>query len=337
MSENIKVTPVQLARQLQTLLQANIPALISGAPGQGKSQIAIQAAKEYGADIRMMHGVSMLPTDTRGLGTIAIDRSHAVWLPYGDMLAMIEATSPTVILIDDIGQAPQSVQASLMQLLEARRINDWKISDHVRYILTTNRREDKAGVQSVIEPLKNRCIVLELENTIDAWVQWALDANIPAPIISFYQFRPELLNKFTPSSDVTNSPTARQAANCGKIYQLADPQDRLALFAGAIGKPAAIEMIAYIQMINDLPNIQAIIIDPMGAPVSSNPAICYATIAGLVAKTTTGNYQAIMQYIARLSLEYQALYIRLVTRDVPGVKQTREYIQWTSANQWLYN
>lgn len=342
MSANVIVTPRQLHRMLLTCLEVDQPVLVVGAPGQGKSEIALQAISDYGADVAYVHGVSMLPTDTRGLGAIAADRTYAQWLPYGDMLRMINAQSPLVTLLDDIGQAPISVQSSLMQPLQARRMNDWKISKHVRFILTTNRREDKAGVQAVIEPLKGRCLILELENSIQDWARWAIAANIPAEIISFYLARPELLNKFSPSADITNSPTARQAANVGKIYKVATPQDRLALFAGLIGKPAAIELMAHLDMIDKVPNLDGIIMDPLNAALpAKNPSIEYATIAGLISKTTIGNFANIMTYVDRLpNKEYQAFYVQSATRDsiAPNqLKNTRTYIQWVATNQWLFN
>ena len=58
--------------------------------------------------------------------------------------------------LDDLGQAPMSVQAAAMQLILARRINGFKISDKVIFMAATNRREDKAGVTGILEPVKSR-------------------------------------------------------------------------------------------------------------------------------------------------------------------------------------
>ena len=81
---------------------------------------------------------------------------QAEFLPFGDLRALIQADKDTVFFLDDLGQAPPTVQAAAMQLILARRINGHHVSDSVTFIAATNRKQDKAGVSGILEPVKSR-------------------------------------------------------------------------------------------------------------------------------------------------------------------------------------
>ncbi len=125
-----------------------------------------------------MHPVVSDPTDFKGLPGIIGDKAE--FLPFGDLRQMIEADKPTIVFLDDLGQAPAVVQAACMQLLLARQINGKKISGHIVFIAATNRREDRAGVTGILEPVKSRFkTILDLEVSADEWTEWAFKNNMP--------------------------------------------------------------------------------------------------------------------------------------------------------------
>jgi len=100
-----------------------------------------------------------------------------------------------------------------MQLILARRINGYKVSDQVTFLAATNRKQDKAGVSGILEPVKSRFVsIVELEPDLEDWAAWAASNSLPAELIAFVRFRPNLLNDFTPSVDITKPrPRSRQS------------------------------------------------------------------------------------------------------------------------------
>ena len=83
--------------------------------------------------------------------------------------------------MDDLGQAPPAVQAAAMQLILARRINGSLVSDEVCFVAATNRKNDKAGVARILEPVKSRfAAIVELTPCVEEWATWAADRE-PAP------------------------------------------------------------------------------------------------------------------------------------------------------------
>jgi DNA polymerase III delta prime subunit len=158
---------------------------IAGPPGCGKSEAVDQAVVELVRDMypkmkmELIHSVTSSPTDAKGFPFANADRTAADFLPYGYLRQMIEATERLVIFFDDFGQAKEAVQASVMQMVLARAIGPHKISDNVVFIFATNRREDRAAVRGIIEPMKSRPLtILELEPDATEWCAY-MKANRP--------------------------------------------------------------------------------------------------------------------------------------------------------------
>ena len=144
--QSIKCSLSQLAESLKFAFLNNLNILIVGSPGIGKTDTVDQICKELNYDLIISHPVVSDPTDYKGFPFV-ID-NKADFIPFGDLRQLIEAKKETVYFLDDLGQSPASVQAACMQLLLSRQINGHKISEKIRFVAATNRREDKAGVRS---------------------------------------------------------------------------------------------------------------------------------------------------------------------------------------------
>ncbi|HET6495094.1 MAG TPA: ATP-binding protein [Thermoleophilia bacterium] len=336
MTSTTQVSPSQLGELLAKAIPAGLPVLVTGAPGIGKSNIVEQAAAAAGADVILSHPVVSDPTDAKGLPWAEKGAKEATFLPFGEMAQALKATKPTVWFLDDLGQASPAVQASFMQLLLARRVNGHKLPDCVTFVAATNRRADRAGVSGILEPVKSRftCIV-ELTPSLDDWCQWALRNDIPVELIAFLRFRPDLLNAFKPSADIENSPSPRTWANAAKILGLElSPDLEYAALAGAVGDGAAAELMGFLRMYRELPNIDAILIDPDSEPIPSQPNALYAVVTGLGARVSEENGARVLRYAERLmeagNGEFAAVLVRDTIRKVPAIKETREFVLFAS-------
>lgn len=328
--------PSDLSTLLSSAIKSNLPILITGAPGIGKSDIVANAAAEAGADIILSHPVVSDPTDAKGLPWVAPDKKSATFLPFGEMKRALEATAPTVWFLDDLGQAPPSVQASFMQLLLARRVNGHVLPDCVTFVAATNRRTDRAGVQGILEPVKSRfAAIVELDVNIEDWCAWAIKKQLPVELIAFLRFRTDLLHQFNPSADLTNSPSPRTWHNAAKLLQLGlDSSLEFAALQGAVGEGPAAELTAFLRMYRDLPNLDGILLDPDNAPLPSEPSSKYAVAVGLASKVTESNFSRIATYAERINKagdgEFSVLLLRDCVRREPKVMQTAAWIKLAS-------
>ncbi len=328
--------PSVLKQFLVSALRHKRKVLIKGPPGGGKSDLVEQAAEEAQYDLLISHPAVSDPTDYKGMPAIAKNGAEAHFLPFGDLNEMIRAERPLAVFVDDIGQAPHSVQAALMQLLLARRVNGHKISDHVVFVGATNDTSHRAGVQSILEPVKSRWdTIVELETDIDDWCLWAYRNNVPAEVIAFIRFRPNLLHAFEPTRDLVNTPSPRTVAAVGKWVAdgiCANADMAMHVITGAAGKAFAAEFLGFLRVYQQLPTIDQIMLDPQGAPVPRDPSACYAVTAALVKRFNAANARKIFTYSSRLHPEFEMVLVRDAQRVNEDLKTCPEFTQWAIRN-----
>ena len=321
---------------LSKTIAAKIPILITGAPGIGKTEIVQSACDDAGAEMLPIFAAMSDPTEPKGLPSKVGD--VAEFLPYGFLRKLHDAKSLLVCFLDDFGQASPSVQASFMQLLGARVDgNGKKISDHVVFIAATNRREDKAGVSGLLEPVKSRfSSIINLEVDDVAWVEWALNEGVPIELIAFIKFNPRMLHQFKPSNDMVNTPSPRTVYRLGTLFDLGLPSElEFDAYKGAVGEGFATEFMAFIRIFRKLPNPDSILINPDAVAIPDDMSVLYALSGALARKTSQTNIDRVLSYINRMPAEFQVLYIRETERHCPDAINTRAYIQWQSDNAEL--
>lgn len=326
------MTPKNLKTFLKVCLKNKFNILITGQPGIGKSDIVEQVAKEEEYGLILTHPVVSDPTDYKGMPFV-VD-GEAVFLPFNDLKKLIDAKGPTICFIDDLGQAMPSVQASVMQLLLARKINNTSISDSVVFIAATNRKEDRAGVSGLLEPVKSRFTsIIELEISTEDWCEWALKRDIPLSLISFIKYKPTLLSKFTPTNSLINSPSPRTVANVGKLMLTDLPKECLKeAVKGAVGEAFAIEYFSFLEIRDSLPRIEEIVLSPLTIKVPDEISIKYSLLGYILENVTDDNIEALLLYIGRLGNELEAIFLFMLTKKMPNIQKTPQFINWVIKN-----
>jgi hypothetical protein len=330
----MSVTPKQLTDALTRTIPAGHNVLITGAPGIGKTALIREATQAVGADLIVSHPAVEDPTDVKGLPFMHAGDTRANFYPFGQLATALAATRPTVWLLDDLGQASPAMQAGYMQLLHGGQVNGYQLPACVSFVAATNRRVDRAGVSGILEPVKSRFVsIVELEASIDEWCMWAYGHNITPTLIAFLRYRTPLLSAFTPTADLTNSPSPRTWEHLSQIEALNLPAPLESEFmAGAVGSGAATEYLAFRQMANSLVNLDAILLDPDKAKIPTNTSELYATAVGLAGRANRGNFARIATYATRLAVEadrgeFAVLLVRDAQRRDPDVQYSDAYVR----------
>lgn len=331
------VGPGQLGSLLEVAIPARKPVLVTGAPGIGKSDIVAQAAAKVGASLIISHPVVDEPTDYKGLPWPGEGGKTAQFIPYGNLAAAMQVKDLTVWFFDDLGQATQAVQAALMQLFLAREINGQKIPENIVFVAATNRRTDRAGVSGLLEPVKSRFhTIVELQPDLQAFIRWWLAKGLSPDVTAFLRSRPELLWKFDPTNDLTNSPSPRTWAHVGGWLDAGlPPEVEFQVLAGAIGQGTATEFKTYLDMRRQLPTIDDIVMNPDGAKIPGTPAALYAVATFIGRFATDANFGRLWKYIDRMAKaghgEYAAVAIKDAYERSPEITATPAWIQMASS------
>jgi hypothetical protein len=323
--------PTQLKAFLGHAIQHRQSVLIKARPGVGKSDIVEQTCKDAGVHLIISHPVVSDPTDYKGLPYAS--NGQANFLPYGELHKIMIATEPTVFFLDDLGQAPPAVQAACMQLLLARQINGHAVSDHVTFIAATNRKEDKAAVSGLLEPVKSRFkSIVELDVNHEDWVRWALTiGNMPTELISFIRFKPKILEEFHPTKDIVNTVSPRTVAAVGQWQNSGlDKSLYFEVFKGAAGEGFANEYTAFLNILKDLPNIDQILMNPDSVQVPKEPSVLCAVGGALASRVNDINATNVFSYIKRLPQEHAMACVKDMTIRKPEILQTRAYISFAA-------
>ena len=330
--------------------------MVTGGPGTGKSDVVAQSCgfdssdavidaiqmyeggevdgRKTEFDMIISHPVVCDPVDFKGFPAI-ID-GKAKFLAFGDLDYLTNPRRKTVFFMDDMGQAPSSVQAAAMQLIQCKRVNGHPVHKDVVFLTATNRREDKAGVGSVIEPFKGRNLIIELTPDEDDWCDWGYKHNMPIWLIGLIKWKKSvnesMLYDFKPSLDMTNSITPRNVARAGMWYNIGIPEGQQhEVFAGCAGEAFSIVATAYLQLYSKLPDIDDVIKNPTKIKVPDEPSLLYAVCSALASKATVENFDNIGIFIDRCPVEFQAMTIK------DAITARRELIQTPCFKRWSKN
>jgi len=342
MSNAITIKPAQAASILKTNFEGNLPALLMGAPGIGKSDVVAQAAAAIGAELMISHPAVADPTDFRGLPWPDATNGQAHFLPFGDFARALRADKPLVWFLDDLGQAPASVQAATMQLILARRVNGHRLPEQVIFVAATNRRTDRSGVNGLFNSLVSRFSpVIEMVPDLDDWVAWAYKNGMPDSLIAFLRFRPDLLLQYDPkqaSADMAPFACPRTWMRVGKMLKLPyAPDVRFPALAGTVGEGPAGELMAFLSVRENMPDLDQIISDPHKAeiPKANEIAVLYAVSVGLASRAHASNFASIGIYLERMHRagfsEFSALCLRDAYRRDASIGTLPEFAEMVNS------
>jgi hypothetical protein len=298
--------------------------------------------KRLGYELIIFHPVISDPVDFKGMPWLFTDddgNERCVFVPFDQLEALISASKPTVCFLDDFIQAPPAVQAACMQLLHGGNLAGKQISKHVRFVACSNRRGDRAGGSSVLEPIKSRFHgIFELSPEIDPWVSYGIKKGWSPVLIAFMRHRPEWLQGgsegWKPVADIVNQPSPRTIEHLADIINLKLPKTvKPSAYAGAVGTPMANEYFAFEQLLTRIPDIDVVLSNPAAAEIPDAPDVKYAMLGALHSRMNRKNLGNIYKYIGRaFPLELQAVFTLDVEQYNKSLVQHPAYVKWCADN-----
>lgn len=335
--------PAHAIQAVKHCVQIKQPVFLHGSPGVGKSDVVRQVAKDLGYDLIDLRLSQLDPVDLRGVPSVDQEVHVTRW----NVPNFLPTEGKGILFLDEFNSAAQATQAAAYQLVLDRKLGDYKVPEGWAIVAAGNRASDRAIVNTMSTALKNRFTHVDYDVNHDDWCAWALTADIHVAVLGFIRFRPSLLNQF---DMVTNNQkekdrvksikdqqafaTPRSWQFLSRIMNANPPQDvEMDLYTGTVGEAAALELNGYLKHYRNLPDLDALILNPEKTKVPESPATLYALATGLAAKAKGHNFEAIMTYVARMPMEFQVLTVKdAFTRD-DKLTSTKAGVSWCVKNQ----
>lgn len=286
------------------------PLYFHGPSGIGKSEGIHQSCTENDGvmlDIRVSQYESV---DFRGIPDI--QAGTTVWnmpatMPFkgNPKFEMCDPAKPIYLFLDEVNQGDPSVLSVLYQLINDRRIGEHELMDNVVIICAGNRDTDRGVTNKFPAPLSNRMTHAELLPDIKAWSAWASKAGISSTLIGFLNFRDELLHTFDPAKPVSVFATPRTWSFVNEDFiDPSLPADvKQASIAGSVGEGPAVELGAFVEIMNSIKPIEEIIADPLGVPIEGGLDIQWAMATHVAGHMSKDNADQLHQFLDRLEPE----------------------------------
>ena len=326
--------PDELGEALEQLVAARQPTMVWGAPGVGKSAVATQVAQRLGLHYVDVRALLIDPVDLRGIPWRDERNNMTRWAPP-TFLPPQDSTDGFLVNLEELPSAVPMVQAALYQLVHDRAIGEYALPDGAALIACGNRESDRGVVHRMPTPLASRFIHLEARVDIDAWTDWALDADLPVEVIFFLKFRPDLLQVFDPRSSEKAFPCPRTWEFVGRMVEAGNTGSSavdLAVLRGAVGEGAAVEFAAFLGIFKSLPHPDRVFHDPLGVAIPEDPSAMIALCGALCKRAEPDKMDALVSFAMRDDVrpELGELLIGSSIRTHPESSHTKAYIRWAS-------
>ena len=185
-----------------------------GPPGVGKFSIVKQIAAESGWGFLDLRLLLLNPIDLRGIPYPNRETRQADWLAPSFLPHVERDGAAGIILYDEITAAPRAVQAAAYQLILDRRVGEYTLPEGWRQVAAGNRAQDKGVTNQMPAALANRMIHFEVTCSLEDWKHWAIPNMIDHRVISFLNFRPELLYRFPNQAAEQGLPHPAAGSSC---------------------------------------------------------------------------------------------------------------------------
>ncbi|MEU4264348.1 AAA family ATPase [Streptomyces argenteolus] len=298
--------------QLEALtlaVAADLPVLLWGEPGIGKTAALTQLAASLDLPLTTVIASVHEPSDFSGLPVIGDDPAeNGVPMAPPDWAVRLVRAGRGLLFLDELSTAPPAVQAALLRLVLERRIGTLRLPPGVRIVAAANPRSSAADGWELSPPLANRFVHLKWAHDHEVvvrglggtWPRATLPQLDPGRLPEAVDFarravcgllaaRPKLVHQM-PGSETRRGgpwPSPRSWDMTLSLIAFAtaagSSREVLSLLVrGTVGDGPGLELLASLDRL-DLPDPETLLADPVGAVLPERGDLRQAVLDGVVA------------------------------------------------------
>ena len=318
------------AWELRLQQQAPIPCFV-GAPGVGKTQLVYQYAQARGKEVIELNGSAMSPTDYVAYVPERETRLLAEYL-HENLAKCCDPTFDGILFIDELHQTHPEVQKPLSKTLNQRLVGGQTLSPNCMIATAGNRVTDKAGANRLLSMIANRLDTIPVEVDNEALIDYFIENSRPDITVGYLAARPyDERQDFQPHEPAFFSPRSfdRVAIKlAARRVHNPDAMLSLAQTASSIGIGRARDFHAFYDLVDKMPTLQEIVMNPQECRMSSKLDEPCATSCMLSVSMTEKTFPSIAEYLQRFPISMQILYLKLANRREPECRKFAGFSKW---------
>ncbi|WP_330320989.1 AAA family ATPase [Streptomyces clavifer] len=298
--------------QLEALtlaVAADLPVLLWGEPGIGKTAALTQLAVSLDLPLTTVIASVHEPSDFSGLPVIGDDPAeNGVPMAPPDWAVRLVRAGRGLLFLDELSTAPPAVQAALLRLVLERRIGTLQLPPGVRIVAAANPRSSAADGWELSPPLANRFVHLKWTHDHEVvvrglggtWPRATLPQLDPGKLPEAVDFarravcgllaaRPKLVHQMPTGETRRGGPWASPRSWDMTLSLIAfataagSSREVLSLLVrGTVGDGPGLELLASLDRL-DLPDPETLLADPAGAVLPERGDLRQAVLDGVVA------------------------------------------------------
>ncbi|MEU2062498.1 MoxR family ATPase [Streptomyces sp. NPDC013455] len=301
--------PDEQLEALTLAVAADLPVLLWGEPGIGKTAALTQLAASLDLPLTTVIASVHEPSDFSGLPIVGDDPAvQGVPMAPPQWAVELVRAGRGLLFLDELSTATPAVQAALLRVVLERKVGTLQLPPQVRIVAAANPRASAADGWELSPPLANRFVHLYWVHDRDVVVRglggvWPR-AELPRleperlpeavayarrAVCGFLQARPTLIHRL-PSTETRRggawpSPRSWEAALTLLAFGTAASvsRDVLALLVrGAVGDGPGLELLAHLDRM-DLPDPESLLADPPTAELPERGDLRQAALEAVVA------------------------------------------------------
>ncbi|APE35827.1 AAA family ATPase [Nocardia mangyaensis] len=294
---------------LTLAVAADLPVLLWGEPGIGKTAALTQLAESLDLPLTTVIASVHEPSDFSGLPILGDDpAAQGVPMAPPDWAVELARAGRGLLFLDELSTAPPAVQAALLRLVLERQIGALRLPSGVRIVAAANPRSSAADGWELSPPLANRFVHLQWTHDHDVvvrglggtWPRATLPRLDPEQLSEAVAFarravcallaaRPKLVHQM-PTTETRRGGAWASPRSWDMTVRLiafataaGASRDVLSLLVrGTVGDGPGFELLTSIDRM-DLPDPELLLADPAAADLPARGDLRQAVLDGVVA------------------------------------------------------
>ena len=319
----LKCKITKLADTIWPLVAANIPVMIYGPTGIGKSSVVrydLVPRLEQAFGEVVLHDTRLSTKDiVDGTGMPVIDKdamatywTRPAFIPFDD-------GKMHFFLYDEFGHASVQLQQMTYSLVLDRALGGYKLPAKNRIILASNTRTDGGGDNKMLKPLENRMAHVTAENDapglIEKFKVWGWDSRL----VAFLTLRPGEIHNVSQADPSFSTP--RSLEMFSNVLKSLPPDAKNNVIENAamaiLGEGFTRQFMTFLTNLGaNLPKLDDIKANPAGAKVPADPHYQWVVAAAIAKNVDAKSVSKYAEYLARLSPDIRSMAVHeAIARD----------------------